>query len=319
MIYEWLCVFVFKRGGDLFYCLIYNSVRLYWTDVRLQMPAVWDAIPKSLQDAGIDVSQALGITTEDGSANPQMWFPDVYFPDALSMDVTSQLVRLHPGGSMEWSRHVSVTMLEPEFSYENYPNDVQDIILRFQSYGLSTDYTLIAFKNPPVVLFKTYTGGFSFTMNPIWNYLGFSAAVEIEDNGTPGYPRLRSVGVIHILVQRQPDGLVLRLAMPVLLLAMIAALAFWAEVQDRLNIAITILLAVSALYIVVFGNIPMIGYLTVRTLILRRQSRSYILYDHHLHKTPVIHVALASCWSCIYTPVFCMFCSTGKISKLRFP
>lgn len=67
----------------------------------------------------------------------------------------------------------------------------------------------------------------------------------------------RYIGVLRIYVQRNPEGLVMRLAFPVFLLVVLGGVAFWADPGDRLNISITVLLAISALYIVVFQNIPM--------------------------------------------------------------
>jgi hypothetical protein len=49
---------------------------------------------------------------------------------------------------------------------------------------------------------------------------------------------------------------------PVVILMVLSGLVFWAAVENRIDATMTILLAISALYIVVFGNIPMIGYLT---------------------------------------------------------
>ena len=54
----------------------------------------------------------------------------------------------------------------------------------------------------------------------------------------------------------------MRLAIPILILSMLAVFAYWSDPNDRINITITLLLAISALYIVVFQNIPMVGYLT---------------------------------------------------------
>ena len=54
----------------------------------------------------------------------------------------------------------------------------------------------------------------------------------------------------------------MRLAFPMLLLTILAAASFWSDINDRVGTTMTILLAISALYIVVFANVPMIGYLT---------------------------------------------------------
>ena len=54
-----------------------------------------------------------------------------------------------------------------------------------------------------------------------------------------------------------------RFAVPILLLLILAGLTFWANVDSRVDTAMTILLSVSALYVVIIGNIPQLGYLTI--------------------------------------------------------
>ena len=47
-----------------------------------------------------------------------------------------------------------------------------------------------------------------------------------------------------------------------MMLLVLVSLTYWADTGDRVDSTVTILLAVSALYIVIFDNIPMLGYLT---------------------------------------------------------
>ena len=46
------------------------------------------------------------------------------------------------------------------------------------------------------------------------------------------------------------------------MLLLLSALTFWLSYENRVDTTITLLLSVSALYIVILGNIPMVGYLT---------------------------------------------------------
>lgn len=234
--------------------------RLYWNDTRLRMPALWYNLPLAAAQAGIDLSQVLGVSDVKLNTAPGIWFPDIYFPDAIDQNVGDFLVRLHPGGFIEWSRHVTATFDEASFQYEKYPNDEQVIIMRYSSYGLNSSYLLQKFyKNQPVVLFKNFENEYGFTMNPIWSYVSATGKISLEANGAN---RFRSTGVILVTVSRQPSGLVMRLGLPILLLVLLAAFIFWAEPETRPDSSVTLLLAVSALYIVVFQNIPMLGYLT---------------------------------------------------------
>ena len=63
-------------------------------------------------------------------------------------------------------------------------------------------------------------------------------------------------------MSRKETGLVMRLALPIMLLALLSAFIFWSNIHSRADSTTTLLLTVSALYIVIFANIPMLGYLT---------------------------------------------------------
>ncbi len=71
-----------------------------------------------------------------------------------------------------------------------------------------------------------------------------------------------SAVVVYLNIIRQSSGIIYRLAVPIMLLLLLVGLTFWSEYNGRMNTTITILLAISALYIVIFQSIPMLGYLT---------------------------------------------------------
>mmetsp|Transcript_24513 Transcript_24513/g.22271 ORF Transcript_24513/g.22271 Transcript_24513/m.22271 type:complete len:546 (+) Transcript_24513:42-1679(+) len=238
--------------------------RLYWTDPRLNMSALWNVMPNQAAVAGVDVSQILGIPNVNGGDQPGIWLPDIFFPDAVDQQVTNYLLRLHPNGYMEWSRHFTITLLENSFTYQDYPNDEQTIVIRYNSYGLNSSYLVIQFqpvKKVPtgIVLQKNYNNQEAFTLNQIWKFKGNFSRINLEYNGNNRY---RSTGVSYVYIARQPSGLVMRLGLPIFLLVILAAFVFWAARETRSDSTTSLLLAVSALYIVVFANIPMLGYLT---------------------------------------------------------
>lgn len=185
---------------------------------------------------------------------------DVYFPDAVSISIGDFLLRLHPLGYVEWSRHITATFLQSSFKYSTYPEDTQELIIRFNSYGLNSSFLAIqpqpAASGGYVVLFKNYQGLYAFVMNPIWSYISSWGKTELEANGANRY---RSTGVVYVKLKRQSIGIVTRLAFPILLLALLAGLVFWAPREMRSDASISLLLAISALYIVVFQNIPMVS------------------------------------------------------------
>jgi hypothetical protein len=112
------------------------------------------------------------------------------------------------------------------------------------------------------VLYPNYDNSPSIVHNSVWDFLGAYATNPIMDFGTPGVPITRSVFVVHLNVSRRADGIILKLALPMLFLAIMGAMSFWTGLEERIATTMTVLLAVSALYIVVFANIPMLGYLT---------------------------------------------------------
>jgi hypothetical protein len=68
--------------------------------------------------------------------------------------------------------------------------------------------------------------------------------------------------LFQVTVYREGNGVIVRLILPITLLLLLSALTFWISSDQRVNTTITLLLSISALYIVILGNIPMVGYLT---------------------------------------------------------
>ena len=237
--------------------------RTYWTDSRLSMPPLWAALNRNDSKLGVEIDPLLhGYQTVNGYQFG-FWVPDFIFIDALSCDVQLTSVKLYPNGSIAMSQHIVITLMQSGFLYNFYPDDTQTLQLRVASYVLNNNQLQVqAFSGLPIVLYSSVDDELSFTLNPIWAFIKSYFKVVIENNGTPGRPRLRSTAVVSLVVQRYSRGIVFRLAIPMFLLVLLAGIAFWAEPVDRMNVSITILLSISALYIVVFQNIPMIGILT---------------------------------------------------------
>eukprot|EP01031_Cornospumella_fuschlensis_P031427 gene31427-37985_t len=74
--------------------------------------------------------------------------------------------------------------------------------------------------------------------------------------------RTFSMCLINLLFSRQSNGTIVRFLLPLTLLILLSALTFWIHYESRVDITITILVSVSALYIVILQNLPMVGYLT---------------------------------------------------------
>lgn len=68
--------------------------RLYWTDPRLALPSsLWGMLNSSYSLWGLDLSQVLGIPAVASANNdvPQIWYPDVFFPDATTIETGASL------------------------------------------------------------------------------------------------------------------------------------------------------------------------------------------------------------------------------------
>lgn len=221
------------------------------------MPAFWKALGRGA-NLGINLWPLMESQTIQGN-QVGLWTPSVIFPDATDIDVTNQFLKLFEYGHLEWEQHIVMTLVESSFNYEGYPHETQDIYVRFYSFAVPAQELLFIPQEKPILLFANNVGTPAIRQNPLWTF--DSAAVAFDSITFTGfYPR--SVGTVQITVKRQNEGMIWRLAVPILLLVVLAGVAFWADPIDRMNITITVLLSVSALYIVVFQNIPMIGYLT---------------------------------------------------------
>lgn len=113
---------------------------------------------------------------------------------------------------------------------------------------------------PPVTVIDNPPGsiGRGGPFSPVWNYISNSYKINFF---TPGVPAFTQASV-DLTIQRESSGITYRLAFPIMLLLLLVGLSFWSESGARVDTTITILLAVSALYIVIFSSIPMLAYLT---------------------------------------------------------
>ncbi len=186
-----------------------------------------------------------------------IWKPDVRFHDAAELDFLVETIRINSTNDIFWSRHTVGTFMQPSLGFEDYPSDSQVIHLRFGSYAYNQNYIRMAFAEPALSLNQNYDQSYTFENNPLWTF---------DSNKTNHRTYLSSSSYInaiyHIHVNRRGSGIVVRLILPIALLTILGGLTFWANPENRVDSTITLLLAVSALYIVILSNIPLLGYLT---------------------------------------------------------
>jgi hypothetical protein len=105
-----------------------------------------------------------------------------------------------------------------------------------------------------IVFNEYYDGSYTFQSNAIWNYQSSTYSTFLGNGFT--------YALYQINVKRLGSGIVLRLVLPITLLLLLAGLTFWVTLENRVDTTITLLLSISALYIVILTNIPLVGYLT---------------------------------------------------------
>ena len=239
-----------------------------WRDPRLNMPGLWTSVDGKVQQFGVDITQAFYEQNINQDAL-RFWLPDIFFPEVSDETTTSESLLAFPLGIFVWTRHMIIEFLNSDLKYTNYPDDEQTIALRYLSFALPTNQLQMYLPNdiPSVIFFNNVAGQKAFTTNSIWEFIDANAYTqnpsrEIDYQGTSYDFEYRSFSVLEFRIKRNSTGIVTRLAFPIFLLIFLAGLIFWAKFDDRLDFTVTILLAVSSLYIVIFQTIPMIGYLT---------------------------------------------------------
>lgn len=232
-----------------------------WTDARLSMPPLWDAIDPAFSVNGVDITNAV-LLQDVKQAQFTFWMPDIFFPEAKTYELVDQSIVLYPNGTIVWTNHVYVTLLVSTLQYHEYPDDYQSIEMRYFSFAMSETELEMHVTGVDFVSYNN-SGKPAFGTNSIWSLVSATSDVTSEFVGdASSFGFKRSVVAIAITMKRIPDGIVTRLAFPILLLLFLAAFTFWAIPQTRVDFTVTILLALSALSIVSYDHIPMIGYLT---------------------------------------------------------
>lgn len=175
------------------------------------------------------------------------------------------MFKFFPNSTFYWSRHVVCSFTQSALDYSEYPSDTQNFSLVLQSYGYSSyllDTNFIS--NTAVTLVANFQNGeANIEQNQLWSYQSYTAYTEdILQPNFANPTRTFSMALINLLFKRQSDGISVRFLIPLAMLIMMSALTYWIYYENRVDITITILVSVSALYIVILQNLPMVGYLT---------------------------------------------------------
>ncbi len=139
-------------------------------------------------------------------------------------------------------------------------------------------------------LIYLFIGGNTFASNQIWSYKSATASTYTSQGASSG----TSIWFGEIYMERKGSGIVIRLVLPLFLLLLLSAVTFWMTTEKRVDVTITIMLSVSALYIVILGNIPLVGYLTKLDKFVFWVS-SLVIASRNLY---FIIVVIYRCFSC---------------------
>eukprot|EP01038_Epipyxis_sp_PR26KG_P013293 gene13293-17810_t len=240
--------------------------RLQWTDNRFNITNLFSNVNSYVATNGIEISQYF----YDQNVPLNIWRPDIHFIDEADMFLIQESLRLKDKGVIYWSRHIRLTLIQAGFEYSKYPLDTQKVQIRFESYSLEHNLLMINFVDPPIDLYRigynvNDTGLANIMKNKGWIWNGYTANVELHDYyrfGKTDVKKLISTGVVNLLFQRESQGVILRLGVPVMLVACITGFFFWARKESRLDATLSLLLTISALYITIFSSIPLIGQST---------------------------------------------------------
>jgi hypothetical protein len=236
------------------------------------MPMFWDKMSKKIRSNGIELTLI--------KPNVGIWTPDVRFHDVSELEyivevsfyiilyqiksticllfLFCQTIRFNSSNVFFWSRHTVATFKQVKFLFHDYPGDSQQIVIRFGSYAYDKTWLQMGFDPRGGLSFnENFDKSRTFLENPSWEFDNTTTSFDTYESSS------RFLNTIYLLgVRRRGSGIVLRLILPITLLCFLGGLTFWADYGERVNTTITLLLAVSALYIVILGNIPLVGYLT---------------------------------------------------------
>lgn len=151
---------------------------------------------------------------------------DAWFQDVMDMITQVSTLKLYPDGTLFYSRHLRLIIKQAHMDLAKYPLDYQLIDLKLLSYGLTAQHMKMVYDDPPIEYLIDSDGGINFGNNAIWehkeNY--FNATIKTDDFVINGYQKTYETLHMRIYIERQGLGVLMRFAMPILILLILAGL-----------------------------------------------------------------------------------------------
>ena len=122
------------------------------------------------------------------------------------------------------------TFVEPSMNYAEYPMDFQNFSIVMQSYTYANYFVLLNFLgNQPVLLLSNPTSGYAISnqyanvkSNQLWTYLGYTASIaDVSQPSAQNPLRKFSMFFLGLQFQRKSQGIIFRLAVPILIFLII--------------------------------------------------------------------------------------------------
>eukprot|EP00597_Dinobryon_sp_UTEXLB2267_P002650 CAMPEP_0170068238 /NCGR_PEP_ID=MMETSP0019_2-20121128/7280_1 /TAXON_ID=98059 /ORGANISM="Dinobryon sp., Strain UTEXLB2267" /LENGTH=418 /DNA_ID=CAMNT_0010275817 /DNA_START=434 /DNA_END=1690 /DNA_ORIENTATION=- len=208
---------------------------------------------KQVRKDGIELTSIL----DSRDSGVEIWRPDVRFHDASEVEYIVETIRINSSNVVFWSRHTRISLIQPKLDFRRFPGDSQSIDIRYGSYAYNQNYIKMNYNGNELSMNTNYDASLTFLSNPTWMWNNASTSFSTYLSGS-GF--LNSI--YHIAVTRKSTGAMNRITIPIMFFLLFVGLTYWVNPERRLDICVGILLAVSALYIVVLENIPLVGYLT---------------------------------------------------------
>mmetsp|Transcript_30000 Transcript_30000/g.55688 ORF Transcript_30000/g.55688 Transcript_30000/m.55688 type:complete len:302 (-) Transcript_30000:112-1017(-) len=189
-----------------------------WIDERWDIPGIFDAMDTTASQIGLELYPL----TQRNDNNLEIFLPDIEFFDVAQLEVLQQSLKLYRGGNIFWSRHIIVTLSQPQFDLSLYPLDSQSVVIRYWSYAFTMGVLPLRF---PAVAAVRYVSGdgsdeYSFTKNPVWVHTAGEYVTRIftSDYTVNDFPRVFQTLEVKLDISRDGRGILSRYALPILIL-----------------------------------------------------------------------------------------------------
>jgi hypothetical protein len=229
----------------------------YWQDDRLAMPAYWSSVDQVVQTEGVRLERIFY-----DSAGWFVWVPNIFFHDGLKITEQGMSISINASNTFTMSKHIIAALSQQHFSFMDFPLDTQDILVRFAAYGYTKNFLNMSLTENPISYMPQMNGGVeNFFLHSEWGYDPALATAQVYDSryGDVVYSDIQ----LTLPVQRYTNGIVIRLVIPIAILLLLAAATFYVEnPESRISAATGLMIAVTAIYIVILGNIPFVNEAT---------------------------------------------------------